>query len=49
MNYVIIGNSAAAVGAVEAIRRLDSEGDITIVSNEAHHTYSRPLFSYLLA
>lgn len=49
MNYVIIGNSAAAVGAVEAIRRLDSEGDITIVSNEAHHTYSRPLISYLLA
>ena len=49
MNYVLIGNSAAAVGAVEAIRRLDTEGSVSIVSNETHHTYSRPLISYLLA
>lgn len=49
MNYVIIGNSAAAVGAIEAIRRLDTEGSVTVVSNEAHHTYSRPLISYLLS
>ncbi len=48
MKYVIIGNSAAAVGAVEAIRKLDTEGSITLISSESYHTYSRPLISYLL-
>lgn len=48
MKYVIIGNSAAAVGAVEAIRKNDKNGRIVIISNENHHTYSRPLISYLL-
>ena len=48
MKYVIIGNSAAAVGAVEAIRKNDRSGRIVIISNESHHTYSRPLISYLL-
>jgi NAD(P)H-nitrite reductase large subunit len=48
MKYVIIGNSAAAIGAVEGIRQVDKSGEITIVSNEPHHTYSRPLISYLL-
>lgn len=48
MRYVIIGNSAAAIGAVEKIRQLDKEGEIIIISNEPHHTYSRPLISYLL-
>jgi NAD(P)H-nitrite reductase large subunit len=48
MRYVIIGNSAAAVGAVEAIRQHDLEGTITIVADEPHHVYSRPLISYLL-
>ena len=48
MKYVIIGNSAAGVGAVEGIRQVDGKGEITVVSNEPHHTYSRPLISYLL-
>ncbi len=48
MRHVIIGNSAAAVGAVEAIRRHDSTSSITIISDEPHHVYSRPLISYLL-
>jgi len=48
MKYVIVGNSTAAVGAVEAIRRNDKEGKIVIISNESHHVYSRPLISYLL-
>ncbi|MDR3210196.1 MAG: FAD-dependent oxidoreductase [Oscillospiraceae bacterium] len=48
MKYVIIGNSAAAVGAVEGIRRMDAEGTITLISDETHHTYGRPLISYLL-
>lgn len=48
MNYVIIGNSAAAVGCIEGIRRFDKENPITVVSDEKYHTYSRPLISYLL-
>lgn len=46
--YVIIGNSAAAVGCVEGIRQVDRQGPITIISDEPHHTYSRPLISYFL-
>ncbi|HOM01952.1 MAG TPA: FAD-dependent oxidoreductase [Acetivibrio sp.] len=48
MKYVIIGNSTAAVGAVEGIRKIDMEGEITIISKEPYHVYSRPLISYLL-
>lgn len=48
MNYVIIGNSAAAVGAVAGIREFDSTGNITVISDEEYHTYSRPLISYWL-
>jgi len=48
MSYVIIGNSAAGIGAVEGIRQSDKDGEITVISSEPHHTYSRPLISYLL-
>lgn len=48
MRYVLIGNSAGAVGAVEGIRSVDPEGEIEIITDEPHHTYSRPLISYLL-
>ncbi len=48
MKYVIIGNSAAAIGGVQGIRESDREGEITIVTDEAYHTYSRPLISYWL-
>jgi len=48
MKYVIIGNSAAGIGAVEGIRQIDKNGEITVITNEPHHTYSRPLISYLL-
>lgn len=49
MGIVIIGNSAAAIGAVEAIRRKDLSVCLTIVSDEPHPVYSRPLLSYLLS
>lgn len=49
MNYVIIGNSVAAVGAVEGIRKIDKVNPIVIISDEPYHTYSRPLISYYLA
>ena len=48
MKYVIIGNSAAAIGCIEGIRSIDKEGSITVISKETQHTYSRPLISYLL-
>ena len=47
--YLIIGNSTAAIGGVEGIRRFDPETPIVLVSREPYHTYSRPLISYLLA
>jgi NAD(P)H-nitrite reductase large subunit len=48
MNYVIVGNSVAAVGAIRAIRALDQLGNITVISREKHNAYGRPLISYLL-
>ena len=48
MKYVIIGNSTAGIGCVEGIRQIDKSGSITIISDEPHHTYSRPLISYLV-
>lgn len=48
MNYVIIGNSAAAIGTIAGIREIDPNGKITVISDEKYHTYSRPLISYWL-
>jgi NAD(P)H-nitrite reductase large subunit len=49
MEIVIIGNSAAAIGAIEAIRKVDASIPVTVISDEPHSVYSRPLISYLLA
>lgn len=49
MGIVIIGNSAAAVGAIEAIRKVDASVSVTVISDEPHSVYSRPLISYFLA
>ncbi|MBE0448930.1 MAG: NAD(P)/FAD-dependent oxidoreductase [Actinobacteria bacterium] len=49
MSYVIIGNSVAAVGAIEAIRQIDKEVPITVISDEPYSVYSRPLISEYLA
>ncbi len=49
MSYVIIGNSVAAVGAIEAIRKVDKEIQITVISDEPYPVYSRPLISEYLA
>jgi len=46
--YAIIGNGTAAVGCIEGIRSLDRDGEITVISEEKHPVYSRPLISYLL-
>jgi NAD(P)H-nitrite reductase large subunit len=43
--YVIVGASAAGIGAVEAIRDVDSVGSITVISEESCPQYSRPMIS----
>lgn len=48
LKYVIIGNSAAAIGCVSGIRTIDKNSSITLISDEPHFTYSRPLISYWL-
>jgi NAD(P)H-nitrite reductase large subunit len=48
MKLVIIGNSAAAVGCIEGLRKFNKDIEITVISDEPYHTYSRPLISYLL-
>lgn len=48
MSIVIIGNSTAAVGAIEGIRKHDGTTPVTVISDEPWHTYSRPLISYYL-
>ena len=48
MNYVIIGNSASGIAAIEAIREYDEKNKITVISDEPYSNYSRPLISYFL-
>jgi NAD(P)H-nitrite reductase large subunit len=43
--YVIVGASAAGIGAVEAIRNIDPDGTIAIISEEECPQYSRPMIS----
>ncbi len=47
--FVIIGNSAAGIAAVEAIRSKDLESKITVISDEDYSAYCRCLISYYLA
>lgn len=46
--YVIIGNGVAATGCIEGIRSADKKGTITVISEEKHPVYCRPLISYYL-
>ena len=43
--YVILGASAAGIGAVEAIREADPVGTLTVITDEACSHYSRPTIS----
>lgn len=43
VDYLIVGNSAAAIAAAEEIRRRDKDGSILLVSEEEIFSYSRPL------
>ncbi|MCK7509557.1 MAG: FAD-dependent oxidoreductase [Desulfobacterales bacterium] len=48
MRYVMIGNSYAAFGAIEAIRRVDKDSPITVISDEPYPCYARPLITFWL-
>jgi NAD(P)H-nitrite reductase large subunit len=47
--YVIIGNSAAGIAAIEAIRQRDKESKVIVISDEGYSAYCRCLISYFLA
>jgi len=47
-HYLIIGNGAAGLSAAEVIRQRDTNGRITIVTNEPYRFYSRPGIAYLI-
>ncbi len=49
MRYLIIGGSAAAISAVEAIRAIDSRSRIDLFSDEATPLFSRVLLPYYVA
>lgn len=46
---VIVGNSAAGLAAVEAVRRRDGGCPVTLVGEEARPAYSRVMLPYLLS
>lgn len=48
MRYVIIGAGVAGFAAVEAIRSLDSNSEVVMVSDDPHGFYSRPGLAYYL-
>ena len=49
MRYLILGNSAAGLTAVDAIRERDRDGAITVVSKEPEPAYSRVALPYVLS
>lgn len=48
-DYVIIGNSAAGIGCIEGIRKLDETGSIAIISYEDIHAYSRCMVTHYIS
>ena len=49
MRYVIIGASAAGMAAAETIRKSDSKGIITVLSEEPLMPYFRPMIPFLIS
>lgn len=49
MRYVIIGGSAAAISAIEAIRSIDHDSPIDLFTDEATPLFSRVLLPYYIA
>lgn len=48
MRYAIVGSGVAGIAAVEAIRSLDSHGEIWLIGDDPHGFYSRPGLAYYL-
>jgi len=48
MKYVIIGNSAAAVGCITGLRKKDSSGEIVSITYEKSGCYSKPMIADIL-
>lgn len=48
-NYVLIGNSAASLAAVDGIRKHDPAGEVTIINREEGPAYSRVALPYYVA
>jgi NAD(P)H-nitrite reductase large subunit len=48
MRYVIVGSGVAGISAVESIRSMDPEGEITVVYDDPYGYYSRPAMAYYL-
>lgn len=48
MRYVIVGSGVAGIAAIEAIRRVDEQGEIWLIHEDPHGFYSRPGLAYYL-
>jgi len=48
MEYVVIGSGVAGIAAIEAIRSVDTEGEIILIGSDPHGYYSRPGLAYYL-
>lgn len=48
MRYVIVGSGVAGIASIEAIRSLDREGEVVMISDDPHGFYSRPGLAYFL-
>ncbi|GAB4486618.1 MAG: FAD-dependent oxidoreductase [Anaerolineales bacterium] len=46
--YLLIGTGVAAISALEAIRSLDADGEISVIGDDPHGYYSRPGLAYYL-
>ena len=49
MTYIVVGNSAAGLFAVEEIRRHDTQSELIVLTAEQEPSYSRCLTTYFLA
>jgi len=49
MTYIVVGNSAAGLFAVEEIRRHDTRSELLVLTAEQEPSYSRCLTTYFLA
>jgi NAD(P)H-nitrite reductase large subunit len=48
MHYLIIGGCAAGLNGIEGIRKIDKEGEITLISEEKYPPYARCLITNYL-